>query len=105
MAVAPSGLPVGPAINEYLEASGLSRVIRLSAVLEVWDQVVDDDLRAHCRPVRFDGDDLVVEVDHRAWVTALTFRQTDLFERLGTALGERITGRLKAYVGSGFGLE
>ena len=55
--------------------------------------------------MRFDGEDLVVEVDHQGWVTALAFRQVDLLERLGVALGERITGRLKAYVGSGSRLE
>ena len=105
VAVAPPGHQVGPAIHQYLETSGLSKVIRLSAVLKVWDEVVDDDLRQHCRPVRFEGEDLAVAVDHQAFVTALVFRQRELLEQLGTALGERITGRLKAHVGSGFGLE
>ena len=105
VAAALPGYQVGPAIHQYLEASGLSKVIRLSAVLKVWDEVVDDDLRPHCRPERFEGEDLVVAVDHQAFVTALVFRQSELLERLGAALGERITGRLKAHVGSGFGLE
>jgi Dna[CI] antecedent, DciA len=50
--------------------------------------------------MRFDGDDLVVEVDHQGWVIDLSFREAELIARLGAALGERITGRLKAYVGS-----
>jgi predicted nucleic acid-binding Zn ribbon protein len=100
VAVAPSGHPVGSAIHEYLATNGLSRVVRLSAVLEVWNATVDQDVAHHCHPVRFDGEDLVVEVDHQGWVTVLSFRQADLLDRLSVALGERITGRLKAYVGS-----
>jgi predicted nucleic acid-binding Zn ribbon protein len=100
VATAPSGHLVGSAINEYLTTNGFGRVIRLSALLEVWDATVDADVAAHCRPMRFEGDDLVVEVDHQGWVIALTFREADLLARLGAALGERITGRLKAYVGS-----
>ena len=80
--------------------SGFGRVIRLSALLDVWDATVDEDVAAHCRPMRFAGEDLVVEVDHQGWVIALTFLEADLLARLGAALGERITGRLKAYVGS-----
>lgn len=100
MATAPDGHLVGPAINEYLTTNGFGRVIRLSALLDVWDATVDEDVAAHCRPMRFEGEDLVVEVDHQGWVIALTFREVDLLARLGAALGERITGRLKAYVGS-----
>jgi predicted nucleic acid-binding Zn ribbon protein len=100
VATAPGGHLVGPAINEYLATNGFGRVIRLSVLLEIWDQTVDEDVAAHCRPMRFEGDDLVVEVDHQGWVIALTFREADLLARLEAALGERITGRLKAYVGS-----
>jgi predicted nucleic acid-binding Zn ribbon protein len=100
VATAPGGHPVGSAIHEYLTTNGLSRAFRLSALLEVWERTVDADVAAHCRPMRFDGEDLVVEVDHQGWVIALTFREADLLARLGEALGERITGRLKAYVGS-----
>jgi len=100
VATAPGGHLVGSAINEYLTSNGFGRVIRLSALLDVWDAVVDEDVAAHCRPMRFEGEDLVVEVDHQGWVIALTFREAELLARLGAALGERITGRLKAYVGS-----
>jgi len=100
VATAPSGHPVGPAINEYLTANGFARVVRLSALMDVWDTTVDPDVAAHCHPMRFEGEDLVVEVDHQGWVIALTFREAELLARLGAALGERITGRLKAYVGS-----
>jgi predicted nucleic acid-binding Zn ribbon protein len=91
---------VGSAIHEYLSSNGLSRIVRLSAVLKVWDGIMDPDVAAHCHPMRFDGEDLVIEVDHQAWILALRFREAELLGRLGTALGERITGRLKAYVGS-----
>jgi predicted nucleic acid-binding Zn ribbon protein len=100
VAAAPGGQPVGSAINEYLTSNGLARIIRLTALLDIWETTVDADVATHCHPMRFDGDDLVVEVDHQAWVIALTFREADLLARLGAALGERITGRLKAYVGS-----
>jgi predicted nucleic acid-binding Zn ribbon protein len=100
VATAPGGKLVGSAINEYLTTNGFGRVIRLSALLAVWEATVDEDVAAHCRPMRFEGEDLLVEVDHQGWVIALTFREADLLARLEAALGERITGRLKAYVGS-----
>ncbi len=100
VATAPRGQRVGSAIHEYLATNGLSRIVRLNAVLEVWDATVDADVAAHCRPMRFDGEDLVVEVDHQGWVIVLTFREAELLARLGAVLDDRITGRLKAYVGS-----
>jgi len=91
----PAGHEVGPAIREFLEKSGFSRIVQFGAIAGVWPDVVGEDASEHCQPLRLDGDDLVVEVDHRGWMTELAFRQGAILDGLSTRLGGSVASRLK----------
>ena len=95
LANAPVGHEVGSAIQEFLEKSGFSRVAQFGAISDVWFEVVGEDAREHCRPLRLDGDDLIVEVDHRGWITELSFRQRAILDGLSVRLGGPVASRLK----------
>lgn len=96
LARAPVGFEVGTAIQEFLQTSGLSRVVLFGAISEMWPALVGKDVFEHCRPVRLDGEDLIVEVDQRGWVTELSFRQRAILDRLAEQLGGPVVSRLKA---------
>lgn len=95
LVAAPAGHEVGPAIQEFLERSGFSRIVQFGAVAEVWSEVVGEDVQRHCKPVRLDGNDLVVEVDHRGWITELSFRQRAILDSLAERLGRPVVSHLK----------
>lgn len=95
LVAAPSGYPVGPAIQEFLEKGGLSKIAQFGLISDVWNDVVGNDVAAHCQPRRLDGDDLVVEVDHRGWITELSFRQEAILRGLEQRLGTGVARRLK----------
>jgi predicted nucleic acid-binding Zn ribbon protein len=99
LVAAPSGYPVGPAIQEFLEKGGLSKIAQFGLIADAWNEVVGEDVAGHCRPRRLDGEDLVVEVDHRGWITELSFRQEAILRGLEERLGRAIARRLKVTLG------
>jgi len=105
LVAAPVDHPLGPAIQEFLEKGGLSRVAQFRLIADVWNEVVGEDASPHCRPLRLDGDDLVVEVDHRGWITELSFRQQAILEGLEARLGRSVARRLKATLSGRSGVE
>lgn len=59
----------------------------IGGVFGRWDEVVGPAVARHVRPVKLDGDHLVVEVDDPAWATQLTFLEADLCRRLHDVTG------------------
>ena len=59
----------------------------IGAVFERWDEAVGEVVAAHARPVRLDGDRLVVEVDDPAWATQFQFFAATVRQRLGEVAG------------------
>ena len=102
---APIDHGVGPAIQEFLEKSGFTPIVQFGAIANVWDEVVGEDVALHCRPLRLDGQELVVQVDHRGWITELSFRQADILRGLEEHLDGTFARRLKVTLRSGSGLE
>ena len=102
---APKEHPLGPSIQEFLETGGLSRVAQFRLIADVWDVVVGDDVARHCQPLRLDGDDLVVEVDHRGWVTELAFRQQAILQGLQNKVERQVARRIKVTLSGRSGVE
>jgi len=105
LASAPLEYPVGSAIQEYLEKGGLSRIAQFRLMADVWDDVVGEEVAMHCRPLRLDGDDLVIEVDHRGWITELSFRQQVILQGLQERVGRAVARRLKVTLSARSGVE
>ena len=97
--------PLGPAIQEFLENGGLSRIAQFRMIVDIWNVVVGEDVSAHCKPLRLDGNDLIVEVDHRGWITELSFRQEAILEGLEERLERPGVRRLKATLSGRSGVE
>lgn len=98
LATAPTGHLLGPAIEQYLEHSGFAKVVRFGSIVEVWEDVVGTGVASHCRPVRIDGDALVVEADHQGWMTELAFRSAGILDDLTERLGNRPAARIKVHL-------
>jgi predicted nucleic acid-binding Zn ribbon protein len=105
LVTAPAEYPLGSAIQEFLEKGGLSRIAQFRLIAGVWNEVVGEEVAEHCRPLRLDGDDLVVEVDHRGWITELSFRQQAILQGLQARVGRAVTRRLKVTLSGRSGVE
>jgi predicted nucleic acid-binding Zn ribbon protein len=64
----------------------------VGGVFARWDETVGAQVAAHARPVKLDGERLIVEVDESGWATQLRFLESDLLDRLATVTGERLAG-------------
>jgi predicted nucleic acid-binding Zn ribbon protein len=69
----------------------------MEVVFTRWEEVVGEELAAHLRPVRVDGQALVVAVDHPAWATRARMESGQILARV-RALGETPVERLEVVV-------
>jgi predicted nucleic acid-binding Zn ribbon protein len=67
---------------------GAGRPEVVQVVFGRWDDVVGPAVAVHVRPVRVDGDTLVVSVDHPAWATQLRHLAPEILARLAAACGD-----------------
>lgn len=58
------------------------------ALKPVWDRAVGELVGRHTRPIRWDGNVLVVRCDAAAWKTALEPELPQVARKLAAALGE-----------------
>lgn len=80
------------ALGSPTSASGVE------TIFERWSDVVGDAMAARTRPVRIDGEALVVGCDEPAVATHVRFLQSQLVERLAELTGERRLSRIEVRV-------
>ncbi len=69
----------------------------LEVVFARWDEVVEGELEGHVRPLRVDGQTLVVAVDHPAWATRTRMQTARILARV-QAFGDTRIERLEVLV-------
>jgi Dna[CI] antecedent, DciA len=60
---------------------------QLGGVFGRWEEAVGTAVAAHVRPLRLDGEVLVVEVDDPGWATQLRLLETTMRDRLAEVVG------------------
>jgi hypothetical protein len=66
----------------------------VETVFDRWDEVVGVAMASRTRPVRIDGDTLVVSCDESAIATHVRYLQAELVERLAQLSGDRRITRI-----------
>jgi predicted nucleic acid-binding Zn ribbon protein len=56
-----------------------------------WADAVGQGVADHARPVKLDGDRLLVEVDEPGWATQLRFLEADVIARLRSVAGLEVS--------------
>ncbi len=95
---------VEPAPGSLPPGAGLA-LGPLVAVVACWPAVAGAELARHARPVRVEGDVLVVAVDEPGLVAELGFRSSDLLAGLARCAGAPVANRCKVIVRGTLGLE
>lgn len=58
------------------------------ALMPIWTQLVGEVVAKHTRPVRWEGQTLIIRCDADAWRQALEAERSSLAKKLASALGE-----------------
>lgn len=63
----------------------------MGSLFSRWADAVGEVVAAHVRPVKLDGDRLLVEVDEPGWATQLRFLEADVIARLRSVAGLEVS--------------
>ena len=66
----------------------ISEGMRLYRLWDLWPGIVGESLAEHARPARWQGRNLVVRVEHSAWMQELSFLKHTLKEKIDEAFPE-----------------
>ncbi len=86
--------PLAAVLGRLVRDRGWQRPTAEATVFARWDRVVGPDVAAHCRPVKLDGGELVVEAESTAWATQLRLLTARLLARIGQEVGHNVVTRL-----------
>jgi len=90
---------IGGEIARLLRRPGWSERLGAARVAAAWDDIVGEQLAAHCEPVRLAGRVLVVRASTPAWATQLRYLTTQLIERAEAVLGPGSVREVNVTVG------
>ena len=83
----PGPEPLGRSLDRVLRGLGAPEASGVHLVFDRWAEVVGESLAARTRPLRLEGDHLVLAVDEPAMATHVRFLQGQLLARLEELLG------------------
>ena len=83
----PGPQPIGTSLDAVMRSLGAPEASGVHLVFERWQEVVGEALAARTRPLRIDGQRLVLAVDEPAMATHVRFLQPELLARLEELLG------------------
>ena len=83
----PGPQPVGRSLDRVLRGLGAPEASGVHLVFDRWAEVVGEGLAARTRPLRIEGNHLVLAVDEPAMATHVRFLQGQLLARLEELLG------------------
>jgi predicted nucleic acid-binding Zn ribbon protein len=79
---------VSDALGAVSKRLGGPRPDVLNAIFGRWPAIVGDAMAAHVRPIRLQGQTLVVACDHPAWATQVRHLAPEILDRVRDACGD-----------------
>jgi len=86
--------PFGRMISRLLTERAWTTPVAVGGVMGRWDQIVGDEVAAHCRPETFEDHVLTVRTDSTAWATQVRLLAPSVLARLSDELGSGVVTRL-----------
>ena len=94
----PAPARLGQVLDRTLRSMGTPSVAGVEVIFERWAEVVGEAMAERTKPLRIDGDALVVSCDEPAIATHVRFLQAELVERLRQLSGDRRVARIEVRV-------
>ncbi len=89
---------LGSSVESMLQLQGLGSTALLAKIINLWPSVVGERMNAHAKPVKIDGNELIVSVDHPVWATEIRMQNSRIVSRLESELKSPLINRLKVHV-------
>ncbi len=85
--------PLSNTMDDVVRAlrGGTSSARSMGSLFSRWTDAVGQVVADHARPVKLDGERLLVEVDEPGWATQLRFLEADVIERLRSVAGLEVS--------------
>ena len=81
---------IGQGIISTLDQLGLGKKVKQYEVLDVWKDVVGEQIAQVTTADYFSGGKLFIRVSRSTWRNELTFLKQQLIQKINTAIGEEI---------------
>jgi predicted nucleic acid-binding Zn ribbon protein len=75
-------------LERVLEQHGVHKSVQRIGILELWPEIVGDEVAKVTKVKGLDGDVLFVEVRSSAWLTELSLRRREVLERVNARLAD-----------------
>lgn len=82
-------------LGRLVDDHGWDLSLRVHGVFGRWEEIVGDDIAAHCSPETFSDGNLVVRTSSTAWATQLKLLAPDVVRRLNEELGHGTVTRIE----------
>jgi predicted nucleic acid-binding Zn ribbon protein len=89
--------PFGAVLARLIQARGWQRPAAEALVFGAWPKVVGEEVAAHCRPVKLEAGELVIEAESTAWATQLRLLASSLLVRIAGEVGHGVVRRLNIH--------
>jgi predicted nucleic acid-binding Zn ribbon protein len=86
--------PFGLILDRLIRARGWQRPTAEATVFGCWTTVVGAEVAVHCRPIKLERGELLVEAESTAWATQLRLLVPRLLVRIGTEVGPNVVTKL-----------
>ena len=74
--------PISEVLKEKTSDAHTAERMKRYAIWDRWRSLVGDEVAAHARPARWQGNVLIVRVEHPTWIQELGFLKPQMMERL-----------------------
>lgn len=78
--------PVADILPQLTRDMGWEKQLDLHSLFLTWDSLVDEEWRAHCRPLKIERGILWLEVENSAWMQQFQYAKVEMLALLNRAL-------------------
>lgn len=76
----------GDALKSVAKRIGISKKMRRFEVWNLWNKIAGPVIAAHARPARWQGNTLVVGVEHASWMQELSYLKPEILNNMRDAI-------------------
>jgi len=88
---------LGASLGHLVEERKWEATLRSVGLLARWEQIVGDEIAAHCRPERLEAGELTCVAESTAWATQIRLLSRQVLERIAADLGPGVVRRLRVH--------
>jgi predicted nucleic acid-binding Zn ribbon protein len=92
-------IPIGGVVEEAVSKLHIAKKMRQYKLWQCWKEIAGPAIYLNARPVRWNGEILVVAVKHASWMQELTYLKSKLMEKIREAVPEIAISDIRFEIG------